>query len=200
MLTPNFTAGVVHLGAVAGVMITASHNPAQDNGYKVYGYNGCQINSPADVEIAASILGNLEPMSWGAVDMSRTKQPILTAMKARYYETVNEVVGFEGAPDDVPKFVYTPMHGVGLEFMREALIKTGMIDSMTVVAEQVLFLVLQACSWLFSEAFPSNRNANSACVNRLNQILIFPPSVFPTRKKKVRSILLLKRQTERIST
>ena len=134
--TPLVPFAVVHLGAVAGIMITASHNPAQDNGYKVYGSNGCQINSPADAEIAASILGNLEPMSWGTVDMSPTKQPVLTAMKTKYYETVNEVVGFEGAPDDVPKFVYTPMHGVGMAFMHEALIKIGMVDSMTVVAEQ----------------------------------------------------------------
>ena len=134
--TPLIPFAVVQLGAVAGVMITASHNPAQDNGYKVYGSNGCQINSPADVEIAASILGNLEPMSWGAIDMHPSKQPILTAMKAKYFDAVNEVVGFEGAPDDVPKFVYTPMHGVGLEFMREALITIGMIDSMTIVSEQ----------------------------------------------------------------
>ena len=134
--TPLIPFAVVRLGAVAGVMITASHNPAQDNGYKVYGSNGCQINSPADVEIAASILGNLEPMSWGAIDMHPSKQPILTAMKAKYFHAVNEVVGFEGAPDDVPKFVYTPMHGVGLEFMREALTTIGMINSMTIVSEQ----------------------------------------------------------------
>ena len=134
--TPLVPFAVLRLGAAAGVMITASHNPAQDNGYKVYASNGCQINSPADVEIAASILGNLEPMSWGALDMHPSKQRILTAMKTKYYETVNEVVGFEGAPDDVPKFVYTPMHGVGLAFMREALIKIGMIASMTIVAEQ----------------------------------------------------------------
>lgn len=134
--TPLIPFAVVQLGAVAGVMITASHNPAQDNGYKVYGSNGCQINTPADVEIAASILGNLEPMSWGSVDMHPTKQPILTAMKTKYYDTINQVVGFQDAPDDVPRFVYTPMHGVGLEFMREALIKIGMIGSMTIVAEQ----------------------------------------------------------------
>lgn len=134
--TPLIPFAVVQLGAVAGVMITASHNPAQDNGYKVYGSNGCQINSPADVEIAASILGNLEPMSWGSLDMHPSRQPILTAMKTKYYDTINEVVGFQDAPDDVPKFVYTPMHGVGLQFMREALTKIGMINSMTIVTEQ----------------------------------------------------------------
>ena len=134
--TPLVPFAVVQLKAVAGVMITASHNPAQDNGYKVYGSNGCQINSPADAAIAASILGNLEPMSWGAVDMNPSRQPILAAMKAKYFETVNGIVGFEGAPDDVPEFAYTPMHGVGLDFMREALIKVGMIDSMTIVEQQ----------------------------------------------------------------
>jgi phosphomannomutase len=61
--TPLVPFGVKTLGAVCGVMITASHNPKQDNGYKVYWENACQIIPPHDAGIASDILENLEP--WG---------------------------------------------------------------------------------------------------------------------------------------
>ena len=58
--TPLVAFGVKTMNANAGIMITASHNPAQDNGYKVYQSNGAQINMPVDEDIAQSILNNLE--------------------------------------------------------------------------------------------------------------------------------------------
>lgn len=62
---------IKHVNAVAGIMITASHNPRADNGYKVYGSNGAQIVSPADEHISAMIQVNLKPRSWDA-DAHRT--------------------------------------------------------------------------------------------------------------------------------
>lgn len=67
--TPFVAFGVKTMNADAGIMITASHNPAQDNGYKVYGSTGAQINQPVDEYIAKSILENLEPWP-GAWDES----------------------------------------------------------------------------------------------------------------------------------
>jgi phosphoglucomutase len=62
--TPLVPFGVRELGAAAGVMVTASHNPAKDNGYKVYWSNGCQIIPPHDTGIAQAILENLKPVTW----------------------------------------------------------------------------------------------------------------------------------------
>ncbi|CAN0214850.1 unnamed protein product, partial [Hapterophycus canaliculatus] len=59
--TPLVAFGVSHTEACAGVMVTASHNPKKDNGYKVYWGNGSQIIPPHDAGIATSISRNLEP-------------------------------------------------------------------------------------------------------------------------------------------
>ena len=118
--TPLVPFGVKTLKAAAGIMITASHNPAQDNGYKVYGHNGCQIKSPADKLIAASILQNLVPVTWNVTD-SHLRQDVLIAMKTAYYEELRKVTATTSAEKQAPRFVYTPMHGVGLRYMIEAM-------------------------------------------------------------------------------
>lgn len=135
--TPLVPFSVQHLKAAAGIMITASHNPAQDNGYKVYGSNGCQINSPIDTHIAAAILQNLEPIAWDTSETSTRKMPILARMKSKYIAEVTRE--FVGLPKDVEHyldFVYTPMHGVGLEYFKDVLNKVKLGDRMTVVKQQ----------------------------------------------------------------
>lgn len=129
--TPMVPFGVKHLRAAAGIMVTASHNPAQDNGYKVYGSNGCQINTPADEKIAASILANLEPVTWDLAAQKTQRKPILHSMRARYLNTLKQYVG--GDVQNLPAFVYTPMHGVGLPYMKAAV---AALDSILVVEEQ----------------------------------------------------------------
>lgn len=120
--TPMVPFGVKNLHAAAGIMITASHNPAQDNGYKVYGSNGCQINTPVDKKIAASILDNLEPVTPDLLAQASQRKPILHSMRATYVRALEQYIGYSSEESqDLPAFVYTPLHGVGLQYLFAAL-------------------------------------------------------------------------------
>lgn len=129
--TPLVPFAVKELSAAAGIMVTASHNPAQDNGYKVYASNGCQINTPADQEIAAAILNNLEPITWDVTLQAHQRKNILDSMKTKYFQKLEQYAGKNN--EKYPNFVYTPMHGVGLAYMKAAV---GIRDCMLVVSEQ----------------------------------------------------------------
>ncbi|KAL9604303.1 MAG: hypothetical protein Q9179_001925 [Wetmoreana sp. 5 TL-2023] len=133
--TPLVPFAVKTLEAAAGVMITASHNPAQDNGYKVYGSNGCQINSPIDAQIVTSINMNLEPLTWGLHEYSMRK-PILADMSSRYFLSLGREVALAEVEKRSVPFVYTPMHGVGLRYMMSAVDIVGMKEAITVVDQQ----------------------------------------------------------------
>ncbi|KAL5360290.1 hypothetical protein BJX96DRAFT_150048 [Aspergillus floccosus] len=118
-ITPTVPFGVTHLRAAAGIMITASHNPAQDNGYKVYFKNGAQINTPMDVEIAQSIEENLAPWPNAWKDLHPGRYLHLGAYQdviPRYTEAVREYaksINPAWIPELQRPFVYTPLHGVG---------------------------------------------------------------------------------------
>jgi len=134
--TPVLAFAVRHLGVGAGVMVTASHNPARDNGYKVYlgGFDaGSQIVSPADAEIAAHI------------QRVADEQSVLELPRSADYETAGDDVVDEyvrrtaelgTASASRVKVVYTPMHGVGWETAKRVFAAAG-FDEPIVVAEQV---------------------------------------------------------------
>ncbi|KAF2853904.1 phosphoglucomutase-like protein [Plenodomus tracheiphilus IPT5] len=138
--TPLVPFGVRELGAVAGVMITASHNPAKDNGYKVYWSNGCQIIPPHDFGIAEAISENLKPVTWdtSVVDESLLVEGSLGLVEDQYHRAVLYAAQpFHSVTMDPElKFVYTPMHGVGLRAMRKCVKTLGIASQMTVVREQ----------------------------------------------------------------
>ncbi|KAF2876562.1 hypothetical protein BDV95DRAFT_561054 [Massariosphaeria phaeospora] len=138
--TPLVPFGVQSLNAVAGVMITASHNPAQDNGYKVYWSNGCQIIPPHDSGIADTILQNLTPVTWdtSVVDSdSLLIQGSLALVQDRYYKAIQAVASPAGAlSTNSLKFVYTPLHGVGLPAMKQCVHDLGLASQMIVVDAQ----------------------------------------------------------------
>lgn len=120
--TPVLAFAIRHLGAVAGVMVTASHNPPEDNGYKVYLGDGSQIVPPADSGIAERIaaVGALADLPRG--DAGETLDD---SVVAAYVDAVASLVdGPEGGPREVVS-VYTPLHGVGGEVQRRVLEATG---------------------------------------------------------------------------
>ncbi|KAH9861537.1 hypothetical protein J1614_011286 [Plenodomus biglobosus] len=138
--TPLVPFGVRELNAVAGVMITASHNPAKDNGYKVYWSNGCQIIPPHDIGIAEAISENLKPVTWdtSVVDESLLVEGSLGLIEEQYHRAVLcAAQPFHSVRMDPElKFVYTPMHGVGLRAMQKCVKTLGIASQMTVVKEQ----------------------------------------------------------------
>ncbi|MET3962936.1 phosphomannomutase [Marmoricola sp. OAE513] len=105
--TPLLAYAIRALGCVAGVMVTASHNPPQDNGYKVYLGDGSQIVPPADAEIAARIaeVGALADIPRGTTAVTLDEEIV-----EQYEHRVTSLVG--PGPRDL-SVVYTPMHGVG---------------------------------------------------------------------------------------
>lgn len=134
--TPLVAFSTRHLNAQAGIMITASHNPKTDAGYKLYWNDGCQIRPPMDEGIQSCILQNLQPwMDYGKLLSSLQTEsmdvccglshPQLTRDVTReYFHAIQNsglVTGqasllLQTAHFTPPKFAYTAMHGVGREF------------------------------------------------------------------------------------
>lgn len=138
--TPILAFAVTKLDAAVGVMVTASHNPKQDNGYKVYWNDGCQIRPPVDESIANAIIEEENLVPWidygckleqlksesdgechGLSDHTQT-QAIIDA----YFQSliasglVTETTNATNTIASVPKFAYTAMHGVGCLFARRS--------------------------------------------------------------------------------
>ncbi|KKK17287.1 hypothetical protein AOCH_003919, partial [Aspergillus ochraceoroseus] len=139
-VTPSVPFGVTDLHTLAGVMVTASHNPAQDNGYKVYFKNGCQINSPMDREISESIEQNLKPWpnAWKESPSSdylraQAYEEILPRYTTRVWHYSKSTVQEWKRPRP---FVYTPLHGVG-GLVFPALCRSLGINDFTSVPKQV---------------------------------------------------------------
>ncbi|MFE4409765.1 phospho-sugar mutase [Streptomyces sp. NPDC056821] len=129
--TPVLAFAIRHLGAVAGVEVTASHNPPRDNGYKVYLGDGSQIVPPADAGIAAEIdaITTLTAVprpdsGWDSLDDS-----VLEAYLAR-----TDAVLAPGSPRTA-RTVYTAMHGVGKDTLLAAFARAG-FPAPELVAEQ----------------------------------------------------------------
>jgi len=115
--TPVLAFAVRHLGADAGVMVTASHNPPEDNGYKVYlggAHQGAQIVSPSDAEIAAHIerVATTErvPLLPRSTGYETAPESVVEA-----YARATAAVAPAPAGADALRWVYTAMHGVGWE-------------------------------------------------------------------------------------
>ena len=137
--TPVLAFAVRYLNADAGVMVTASHNPPQDNGYKVYlggADEGSQIIPPVDSDIEKLIAGVAHSISWA--DIPRSPEAVIPAPEdivAQYVAATVASVAPE-APQDPPlSVVYTAMHGVGAGTFFETVEAAG-FPSVHPVTEQ----------------------------------------------------------------
>jgi phosphomannomutase len=128
--TPVTAFATLHEGAVAGIMITASHNPPQDNGYKLYLGDGAQIVGPVDEEISACI-DAVGPLAAIPLDDGRVAvlgDEVLDAYVA------GAVALVPPGPRELVT-VYTAMHGVGAETVRRAFADAGFAAPHEVVAQ-----------------------------------------------------------------
>jgi phosphomannomutase len=127
--TPLLAFAIRELGCVAGVMVTASHNPPRDNGYKVYLGDGSQIVSPADAGIAAQIaaVGLVADIPRGAPGRVLGDEIV-----DLYLDTVADLA--VDGPRDL-RTVYTPLHGVGGTSVLQVL-ETAGFDAPAVVEQQ----------------------------------------------------------------
>ncbi|GAA4663085.1 phospho-sugar mutase [Streptomyces chumphonensis] len=119
--TPVLAFAVRHLGAVAGVTVTASHNPPQDNGYKVYLGDGRQIVPPADADIAGRIaaVGALADVPRAESGWTVLGEDVVDA----YLDRATAVLDDDG-PRDV-RIVHTALHGVGAATVAAAFERAG---------------------------------------------------------------------------
>ena len=123
--TPLLAFAVRHLRAAAGVMITASHNPPADNGYKLYLADGAQIVPPADLEIEAAIRA-LGPLA--EIPVTGGDDPLIARHDdqiARAY--LDAVCAGAQAPKGAAwlRIIYTPLHGVACELALRAFEQAG---------------------------------------------------------------------------
>ncbi|KAJ6547199.1 hypothetical protein B0H19DRAFT_257242 [Mycena capillaripes] len=137
--TPMVPFSVQALSASCGIMITASHNPKDDNGYKVYWENAVQIIGPHDKGISASIKANLEPKTWmmehlhsSPLCLDRTQE-----MKDAYFSNLSSLNLSRSLNGQIQvKFVNTSMHGVSDPFVSRAFESFGFAPFIPVAEQQ----------------------------------------------------------------
>jgi phosphomannomutase len=133
--TPLVAFTVRKRNAAAGVMVTASHNPPEYNGYKVYWGDGAQIVPPHDTGIAAKIAE-----AGPAKDIARaTDSPLVTPLDPALIEAyLDSIKMLSQSPKgrDLVRIVYTPLHGVGDKLTRRALASFGFTDVVSVPEQQ----------------------------------------------------------------
>ena len=138
--TPLTAFAVTALGASAGVMVTASHNPPEYNGYKVYWGNGAQIIPPHDAGIAAQIERTPSPravprMSIEEARAAKLVRDVAPSVERAYLDRVRALqVHADG--DRTLSIVYTPLHGTGDKLARIALAEAGFGNVVSVPEQQ----------------------------------------------------------------
>ncbi len=143
--TPELSFAVRHLGATAGVNITASHNPSEYNGYKVYWEDGAQITPPHDTGIMDKVLARTDFSALKTMDREKAEKSGLFVTIGKevddaYIAELKKQIKCQEAIDKYGKdikIVYTPLHGTGNIPVRRVLKEIG-FENVYVVPEQEL--------------------------------------------------------------
>ncbi len=141
--TPELSFAVRELGCIAGIVVTASHNPPEYNGYKVYWEDGAQIVEPTDKEIIAEVnavtdLSTIKTMDKKVAEEQGLYNTIGAEIDKRYIEELKKLVVNQKAINETQKdikIVYTPLHGTGNIPVQTILKELG-FENVYVVPEQ----------------------------------------------------------------
>jgi phosphomannomutase len=123
--TPMVAFAVRELGCSAGVMVTASHNPPADNGYKVFDHTGSQIIPPVDALIAAEIAKFADHESVGDLVRSSDYSSVPASISVNYLQGVSGLLNRHSDRKGL-KIIYSALHGVGAEFIEKIFDISGM--------------------------------------------------------------------------
>lgn len=134
--TPVAAFALLHLGADAAIVVTASHNPKEYNGFKLYGGDGSQIIAPVDAEIAARMdgLGSTLAIAHVAYDIGPNgADAIAPSVTEAYFAALYRL--YDARPRQV-RVAYTPLHGLGAPFVERVLDDAGFADVAVVAAQR----------------------------------------------------------------
>src|SRR5690606_17943320 len=134
--TPELSFTVRHLKCDAGIVLTASHNPPEYNGYKVYWNDGGQIVPPQDNEIIAEV-GNVQPHQIQFHGNDRLLNVIGREIDDLFIEASIRNIGFTNKGKEDVKIVFTPIHGTSIAIIPEALKRAG-FTNVHIVEEQAV--------------------------------------------------------------
>ncbi|MBQ4184723.1 MAG: phospho-sugar mutase [Bacteroidales bacterium] len=141
--TPELSYSIRMKGATAGIMVTASHNPKEYNGYKVFWSDGGQITSPVDKDIVAEVAKITDPSDVRFAPVEGEKPAEIVMMGAEVDEAyLRDITSLMLSPEAVArhkdmKIVYTPLHGCGVRLMPEALGRIGFTNIIHVPEQDV---------------------------------------------------------------
>ena len=171
---PMLSYAVRYLGTVAGIMITASHNPKEYNGYKVYGGDGAQM-SPEDTAKVVSYIEEIDDyLSVSALDTSDLIVPVPRSLDEDY---INELAKLTLSKEAVEKcgknlkLVYTPVHGSGYKPVTAILNKLGI--NATVVEEQTTKDTEFSTVKVPNPEFKETLSMGIALANKINADVVF---------------------------
>ncbi len=171
---PMLSYAVRYLNTIAGIMITASHNPKEYNGYKVYGEDGAQMSPEATAEVVKHIANITDYLSVTGAEGSPLIVPVPDEVDETYLEELSRLTLSDAAVKKCGKdlkLVYTPVHGSGYVPVMRILKKLGI--NVTVVEEQTVQDTEFSTVAVPNPEFKETLSMGIALANKINADVVF---------------------------